>query len=114
MGRVRARWGFSTGPPYSNRYRPGGSCTRAAIFSRASAMNPPRSRPRTLQVTDTRRWVHSRVIVFGPSITSMVASRASGIRSPDGVGSRIAPIASGLARRASGRRMTSGNWSCPS
>jgi hypothetical protein len=43
----------------------------------------------------------------------IVASRDKGLRSPEGVVIRMAPIAFGPARIFSGRRMTSGKRNCP-
>ena len=74
----------------------------------------PTSRPRTLHCTVIRRRPHSRVIVEGPSTTSIVAKRLSGIRSPPGPATTRAPMASGLLRKFSGRRTTRGKRSCPS
>ena len=58
------------------------------LFARSSAGPRPRSCPgrgrARCTVTVMRRWPHSRVIVDGPSTTSTVARRDSGMRSPDG------------------------------
>ena len=80
----------------------------------ASATKLPRSRPRTLALTVMRRWPHSRVIVLGPSTTSIFAKRDSGMRWPVGVEISMEPMVSGLCRNRSGIRMMSGNRNWPS
>ncbi len=81
--RFSARCRFSNWPPQV-RYAPGGSATSATAAC-AWPTNPPRSRPRTLACTTTRRLPLLRLIWFGPSLTLMRATEDSGITTPAGV-----------------------------
>src|SRR3546814_5888579 len=76
-------------------------------------MNEPRSRPRTLAVTTTRRLPSSRLIWLGPITTSTLATSSTGTnpRGPSlvaGNGTRNRPIWSTFARMSSGSRTTTG------